>query len=183
MLRVGDTAPASYTTKASKQDLRIEPEAAMVDVPHVEGEAFVPTNSIASVDLRPARDAGTDLMSAHLLLGIEVEIFHQQRPWANQSHFSAKHIPKLGEFIEAHAPEKGAQSRNAFGVRLRASCHGSKFQDRERFSIQPRSGLTEQNWDAHPAPNAQCNYQHERHGEDQSRRGNREIKGSLNRVA
>ncbi len=183
MLRVGDTAPACHTAKAAKQDLRIEPEAAMIDVPNIKSEAFIPANGIASIDLRPACDAGTDLVSAHLLLGIAVEIFHQQRPWANQSHFSAKHIPKLGELIEAHAPEKVAQSRNALGVRLRAVVHGSKFQDRERFSVQPWSGLTEQNWDAHPAPNAQCNHQHERHGEDQSRRGNREIKASLNRVA
>ena len=50
-----------------EKNLEVEEKRAVVDVPDVEAEFFIPRKGIAAVDLRPAGDAGPDLVATRLL--------------------------------------------------------------------------------------------------------------------
>lgn len=64
----GDVGTLQYFLNCGDDYLAVGEEGDMVDVPHVEFKFLSPGDGISSVALRPAGDAGTNLVTASLLL-------------------------------------------------------------------------------------------------------------------
>src|ERR1039458_4530197 len=62
-----DAFALEHLNHGQRQNLQIEPKAAMVHIPNVELEFLFPRNGVAPVDLRPARDARFHFMTPPLL--------------------------------------------------------------------------------------------------------------------
>ena len=67
---------AYHLPYGEQKDANIEPEALVVDVPHVEAELLLPGDGIAAIDLAPAAEAGLHIVTAGLLGGIEGQVLH-----------------------------------------------------------------------------------------------------------
>src|SRR5688572_12213921 len=66
-----------------REDFDVQPEADVVNIPHVEFEFPLPADHVAAVDLGPAGDARADLVAAGLRGGISREITRDQRSRAD----------------------------------------------------------------------------------------------------
>ena len=98
--------------------LRIERERAMLDVPDVELDALGPGQRGASVDLRPARQAGPHLEPAPLALVVALEVRRRHRARADEAHLAAQDVPELGQLVDRRAPQERADARDARIARL-----------------------------------------------------------------
>ena len=54
----------------------------------------MPIEFVPTADLRQPGDAGPHLVPPGLLVGVQIQILHQQRPGADQTHVTAQHIPQ-----------------------------------------------------------------------------------------
>src|ERR1039458_3611137 len=81
------------------ENLDIQQETFIPDVPDVLAETVIPACLIPAVHLRPAGDSRTDLEPDALLFGVEGQVPHEERPWAYQAHIAAKHVPEFGKLI------------------------------------------------------------------------------------
>ena len=62
-----DAISARRFEDGKEKDLEVEEKRAVVDVPDIETELLLPRKGVAAVYLRPAGDAGPDLVAACLL--------------------------------------------------------------------------------------------------------------------
>ena len=62
-----DAISARCFEDGEEKDLEVEEKRAVVDVPDVETELLLPRKGVAAVHLRPAGDAGPDLVATRLL--------------------------------------------------------------------------------------------------------------------
>ncbi len=92
--RVDPPGPARLTLQASAGG-SLTPGTYWVKIATLKG------GDISSIDLCPTRDPGQNTVSPVLLGRVVWKIFHQQRSWSNQRHFTAHDVPQLWEFIEA----------------------------------------------------------------------------------
>ena len=79
-----------------QDDLDVQPERPVVHVPDVITEFILPGDGVASVDLRPTRQAGIDIMPAHLFGRVAFKVFHQQRTRADHAHLAAQDVEEFG---------------------------------------------------------------------------------------
>ena len=140
-------------------DLDIQPEGAVIDVPHVEGELVLPGEGVAPVHLCPAGDAGQHLVAARLLGGVAVEVLHQQRARTHQAHLAFEDVEEFGEFIQAggtqEAPEAGETLLIGQKVTLCIAqvAHGAELVEFEDLIVQPGARLAEEHRPAKENPN------------------------------
>ena len=159
--------------QGAQQDAQVEPEAQVVDVPDVEGELFFPTDGVTAVDLGPAGDAGPDGVAAHLFGGVELEVLHEQRPWADEAHLALEHVDQLGQLVEAGAAQEAAKAGQALrvGQQLAAGVarvgHGAEFEDVEGPAVASRPWLAEQDGPAQLQPQHEGDTGTERQDKDE----------------
>ena len=99
------------------QDLEIQGEAAVLDVPEVELDATLHISDLGrsaarTVDLSPSRDArphGKPLRVAWDERAIVAVVSERVRTWANEAHLAAQHVKKLRQFVEAGLTQTCAQ--------------------------------------------------------------------------
>ena len=138
-----------------EEDLDIEPDAPVVYLPDVELELLFPTEAVAAADLRPAGDAGLDFVPPGLLGGVAVEVFHEERPRADEAHLPAQDVDELRQLVEAGPAEEPAQAGEAFLVRKKAAFfipvlgHGAEFKHDKGFAVQTGPHLAESTRPAH----------------------------------
>src|SRR4051812_3767580 len=65
--RPRDAVGGNHPHEGEPEDLQVERERALLDVPRVEAQALIPGLGVAAVDLRPAGDAGAHVVAARLL--------------------------------------------------------------------------------------------------------------------
>src|SRR5204863_1809144 len=87
-------------------DLEVERDAAVLDVPQVELDPLRPRQRRAAVDLRPAGDSGLDLKPAALALAVLLDLHLESRTWADDRHLAAQHVPEIGHLVERVAPQE-----------------------------------------------------------------------------
>src|SRR5258706_226614 len=75
-----------------QQNFDIQPERAVVHVPHIQLEFILPGERIPSVNLRPAGDARENVMTAGLLGRIALQVLHQQGARTHQAHLAAQDV-------------------------------------------------------------------------------------------
>src|SRR6516165_4880702 len=115
-----DIRATDDTDKSQPNNLQIEPQRTIINVPDVEGEAMLPRYRVAAVDLSPASKARANLITPHLLRRMIGNVFHEQRPGPDQAHLPPDHVPKLRQLVEAHASQPGAKWRHSLTVWCRA---------------------------------------------------------------
>jgi hypothetical protein len=90
-----DAISARRFEDGKEKDLEVEEKGAVVDVPDVEAEFLLPRKGVATVDLRPAGDAGTNFMASRLLGRIARKVSRRERARADEGHLAGKDMQKL----------------------------------------------------------------------------------------
>ena len=90
-----DAVSARCLEDGEEKNFEVEEKRAVVDVPDVEAEFLLPRKGVATVDLRPPGDAGTNFMASRLLGRIARKIPRRERAWADESHLAGKDMQKL----------------------------------------------------------------------------------------
>ena len=119
----------------------------MVDIPDVEPKLGFPIESVSSVDLCPAGDAGLHIMTSRLFCVVARDILHEQWARAYQTHVSLQHVPELRQLIETRSAEKGTDAREALHIWEELATlvavvgHGTEFVKLERLAVESRTHL------------------------------------------
>ena len=100
-----DPRPRKYFEEGHDDDLHIQPEGAMVDIPDIEGEFLLPAEGITAVDLGPAGDARLHFHAACLEGTIARQVAHEEWARADDAHLADEDVPHLGEFVEGGGAE------------------------------------------------------------------------------
>jgi hypothetical protein len=141
----------------------------VIDIPDIEGQAIVPGQVRAPVDLRPAGDAGQHCVTPPLFHRVARDVSHQQRPRTDEAHLAAKDVDELRQLVETGpADEPGEPGNRRAGRHLNAAAsvrptatgrvahlHRPELQDREGHAVATRSDLAEDDWSAHAEPDAE----------------------------
>ena len=120
----------------------------MLNVPHVQLEPLFPRERVAPVDLRPAGDPRTHVVTPRLTRRVEGQIFHQQRPRTHETHVAPQDVVELRQLVEAGRTQPTPEGRHALGVarqrftRTRLA-HRSELVEHERTATETRASLTE----------------------------------------
>ena len=61
--RLADALAVQHLAHSQPQNFEVKPEGEVVHIPDIQGELLLPGNRIASVDLRPAGDAGATMQA------------------------------------------------------------------------------------------------------------------------
>ena len=91
--------PARCFEDCEEKYLEVEEKGAVVDIPDVEAEFLFPRKGVAAVYLRPAGDAGTNLVAARLFGRIAWKVSHGERARADEGHFAGKDVQKLWQLV------------------------------------------------------------------------------------
>src|SRR5438128_868774 len=83
--RLGDAVGGDHPHEGEPQDLQVEREGAVLDVPGVQAQALFPRLRVAAIHLRPAGDAGPHVVAARLLGRIERQVLHEERARADDA--------------------------------------------------------------------------------------------------
>jgi GDPmannose 4,6-dehydratase len=172
---------ADYGREAANEYPQIKPEGLVLDVPDVHLEPRLPTLSVPAVDLCPAGHAGTDLVTPRLPGRVAREVFDEQRPWSDQTHVSPHHVPQLGEFVEARRPQEPAERSQPLHVRQQLPLpvayigHCPELEQRERFPMEPRSLLPEEDRPTELPPDQHSEGPLKRCGQRETQAGENEV--------
>ena len=149
MTRRGHAFPGQDLPDREPQDLEVKPEGSIVHIPHVEPELLLPADGIATVHLRPSRDAGLDLVAAHLLGSVKGQVLGKQGARPNEAHVALDDVPEGGQLVEAGGAEELAKAREADGIgrkRVLAGLgitHRLELVEREGPAVEANAGLAE----------------------------------------
>src|SRR5438552_3062821 len=109
-----------------------------------------------SVDLRPTRDAGLDLVPQKVAVhqfAILCVVLQRMWPRSDQRHASRYDVQQLRDLVEARPSQEGAQPRDS-GIapprlayaasRLLVCPHSSELPDLDRLAVQTAASLAKQ---------------------------------------
>ena len=112
-----DAFPLQDVGDRLEEYLNVEGEADVVYIVEVELKLLVPTDGVASVDLRPACKAWHDGLSSQLVVGVEEHVPDKMWAWPDQAHASSEYVPQLWKLIERCRPQRLAEAREPDAVR------------------------------------------------------------------
>src|SRR4051812_29723981 len=95
-----DSTTTEHCRNRARDDLEVERKAPVVDVPDVERESLFPRLRVATVDLRPTRDARPHIVATALVRVISRQVLDEKGPWPHEAHVPAQHVPQLGQLVE-----------------------------------------------------------------------------------
>src|SRR5262249_24930645 len=134
----------------SPQNLDVEPERTVVDVPDVERDALWPRQLNSAVHLRPARHPRRDHEAPALKRRVFFHLFQNGWPWPDQRHFTTQNVEQLRQFIDleaAYPPADRCDHGMFFGHLAYDDCgkivhpHAPELDQLKWPSAQPRSSL------------------------------------------
>ena len=163
-----DAFAFDHFPESHKHDLDVQPERPVVHVPDVIAEFVLPGDGVASVDLRPTRQAGISIVAAHLFGRISFKVFHQQRARTNQAHLTAQDVEEFGQLVQAEGAQETPEAGQTLGVgeqvpgQVGCVCHGPEFIDKKRLSLVSRSLLAKQDGSPKKGAHGDCRQQDER---------------------
>ena len=80
-----DAGPGEDFEERLNDYLHIQPETAVVDIPDIEGEFLLPGERVATIDLGPTGDAGSDLHASGLEGVIAGDVAHEEWTWSDDA--------------------------------------------------------------------------------------------------
>ena len=182
-----DTTSREHGPHGEPDDLQVDAERGVVDVPHVVGEFGGPVECVAPVHLGPAGDAGDGVEAAALLGAVALDVGERQRAGADEAHVAAHHGPQLRELVEAAGAQEAAEPWEALVVGQQLTvgatglAHAAELDDLDRLPVAAGAGLTEQHRCAEPEPDGDGGGGDERAGDHQRGRSDDHIDGPLHR--
>src|SRR3954454_24395589 len=148
--RLALVRPSEQCGGRPREDLEINPERAVLDVPDVQLDAFVPRQSRASVNLSPAGDAGLDVEASPLSRRVLLDLVRERGARADEAHVAADDIPQLRDLVERQSPQHTTDPRDAWialvhrvagSFTLGADSHRAQLDELEARAAQADSPL------------------------------------------
>lgn len=133
MTRLSNAFSIEHFPHCPCKNFKIKRERLMLDIPQVMLELLFPRQCIASVDLRPPGDTWKNIMPVSLFRTVPIEIFHHQRPWADQTHVAFQHIEKAREFIQTRIAQESAKSGDTLALGKQTTIFISLIGHRSEF--------------------------------------------------
>ena len=179
----GDGAP---------EDLYVQADAPVVDVPQVQLDAFFHVGVAAvAVDLGPAGDAGADLLADQVAGDLLLQVLHMVgnlRPGAYQAHLAHQDIEELGQLVHAGFADEAAE--NGFpgvgiggpgGVAVGVYPHAAEFQHGEDLFVPADALLHEEHGAGAAELDTDGDGHHQGAGDEDAQKGERNVPQSLHR--
>ena len=133
-----------------EQDLEVEHERPVVDVPDVEGAAALPVRRAAAMDRRPPGHARPKLVATRLLGGTVRQISRRQRTRPDQAHLAAQHIDQCAgrpsRLVARSQPPSRVKRCHSGSVAppVRSRGPGAELQQLKRAAMTSGPDLTQQ---------------------------------------
>src|SRR5207253_4578755 len=106
-----DATPADDRDQGPPEDVQVETEARVVDVPDVEGELLLPGDRVPAAHLREAGDSREHVVTPRLLGRVAREVLHQQGTRPDERHVAPQHGPELRELVERRRAQDRKSTR------------------------------------------------------------------------
>lgn len=163
----------------------------MIHIPVVQPDPIVPFDRLASVDLSPAGDAGTNVEHVELLRRVSIVgpgMISQGRPRPDQGHVALEDVDELGQLIDGSCPEDSPDLCDPLvpdlGIHtgpgmLGVLDHGAKLIDQKHLSVIADPLLLEQNGTAGVQVDGQSGEEHERGQENKGKQGYDDVQDSF----
>src|SRR5687768_17974005 len=101
--------PVQAAHDGQPEDLEVEADGPVLDVIQVVLDPLLERGVAApAVDLRPAGDAGLDLVAQHVLRDAVLELLDEERALrtrADDRHFSREDVPELRQLVQVEAAQ------------------------------------------------------------------------------
>jgi len=163
-----NSLPLENFQSGFEQNLDVEPQGAIVYVPDIQLELFLPIKKVPAAHDDRAGHARLHLMPAHLLRGIKGKVFHEQRPRSYNTHIALEHIPELRDLIQGQASKESTQPRQTLLIGEQVALfipkikHGAKLIHHKRLSVKPGAHLAKDHRRPHRQSNGQGHRQSHR---------------------
>ena len=128
-------------------DLDVQCERLVSDVPQVELDTSWPADPIATIDLRPTCEPWPYGKAPPLVVGVPFDLVGQRRPRTDQAHVAAQNVPQLWKLVSSAGPKEASESWSAFDVPFAYVCgisHRAELHDAEDPPVKATSLLAEQ---------------------------------------
>src|SRR5215203_5721909 len=149
-----ESMPVESSDDGQPHDLDVEADRPVFDVVEIVLDALFERRVAApAVHLRPPGDPRFDLVAEHVLRDAVLELLDEigpLRPWTDQRHVAAKHVPELRELVEIELPQPPPDRRasriivsrpHRAGVVFGPRVHRAELVDVEGLAVEPHALL------------------------------------------
>ena len=157
----------------------------MVYIVHIVGKPFLPRRKVSPMHLRPAGEAGANVMAVVLLFVVKRQVLHQQRSWPHDAHLAAEDVPQLRQLVDAQRAQLLSEARQPFLVRQKAAvfvprvAHAAELMEFKNLFILSRALLAEDHRAAQLHAHKNRRHQHQRRQDDQRAPGQHDVQQAL----
>lgn len=101
-------------------------------------------------DLGPAGNTGFDLMTAHLMGRIAIEVRHKQRTRTDEAHVPAEDVDQFGQLVDARRAQESSEGGETlfigeqFSLCVAFICYRAEFIHKKRAPFQAGALLTKE---------------------------------------
>jgi hypothetical protein len=177
---------AQGSTHGTQQDPEVQPQTPVIDIPSIQFEPPAEGDVLPAVDLRPARDAGLDVVSSGLLRRVMRQVLGQERAGAHETHLSREDVPELRQLVDACPPQEATEASEALVVGKRPSVgcalfhpHGAELHQGERLAPMPGAHLAEEDGPARGQEDGDRGEEEDRAREKQDRARREDVEDPL----
>ena len=159
----------------------------MIDIPQIEKKSLLPAGVIPSIHLSPPCQAWRDEMTSLLLRAVMLQIFHEERPWADEAHLALQYIEESRKFIQAGAAHQLAESCESIRIGQElpigsaSTGHRAEFIQDKRLTVKPGAFLHEQERPTMDGPRRQRDKSGNRKKEREKADGHHQVEDALPR--
>ena len=124
-------------------------------------------------------------MATVLFRGISIEIFYQERPWANKAHLAFQDVEEFRKLIQAGAAHQLAEPCESIRIGQELPIgsavigHRTEFAEHKGVSVKSRTFLREQQRPPVKNPCRQCGESNNRQQEWEKADRHHQVKGAL----
>src|SRR5262249_2800752 len=141
---VADPFTLQDADNGERQDLHVQKETLVVNIPHIKLELSRPINGVAPVHLRPTGYPRMHLVTTSLGDGVTRNVFRKEWTRADQRHVAAQDIQEFRQLVEARRAKEAAKAREPQIVRTRFVFHRTKLDDVEETIVLAGTALPEE---------------------------------------
>jgi len=179
-----DAVTGQHFPYGLKQDGDVQPERVMLDVSEGERKLLFPRERVSSIDLHPSGNTGKHIVLTMRFRSVVVQVFHQERPWADQTHFSPQDVTQLGQFVQAGGAQEATEASLSLRIRKQLSSlvtgigHRAGFIQGKRLPAKPWAFLHEHERPTMDNPRRQCDESGNRKKEREKADGHHQVEGA-----
>jgi len=88
----------------------------MIYVPHIHLQSLAKEEVLSAMELGPAGKTWSYVMAPGLFRRVLLQVLHEQRAWAHETHVALEYIPQLRKLIETPAAQKASERGEAVWI-------------------------------------------------------------------